>query len=181
MSDRGPQDARCCNTDPTPQVWLARAYDAHAAGLYRYALVVLADPTGAEDAVQQAFVKVAAMRGRGETVREVEPYLRTAVRNECWRILRDRKARKETALPAGDLLEPVTNHTAPDERLALVQALRSLPAEQREVVHLRVFEQMTFQQIAEWLKVSINTAASRYRYAVQKLRQALGEADPPEA
>ena len=51
--------------------------------------------------------------------------------------------------------------------------MRALPAEQREVVYLRVYEGKTFQEIADWLAVSINTVASRYRYAMEKLRERL--------
>jgi RNA polymerase sigma-70 factor (ECF subfamily) len=51
--------------------------------------------------------------------------------------------------------------------------LRTLPPEQREVLHLKVYEQMTFAQIATALNIPPNTAASRYRYAMDKLRKAL--------
>jgi len=46
-------------------------------------------------------------------------------------------------------------------------ALKRLPAEQREVVYLKVFEGMTFQEIADRCEISINTAGSRYRYAIR--------------
>jgi len=52
----------------------------------------------------------------------------------------------------------------------LEQALRALPPEQREVVHLKGFEGLTFKQIA----TPPNTAASRYRYAIGKLGTRLG-------
>ena len=72
------------------------------------------------------------------------------------------------------MLEPVDAAFAnDDERQAIEAALRALPAEQREVVHLKVYEAMTFQQIADLLGLSLNTAASRYRYATEKLRQSL--------
>ncbi|MGY8716457.1 MAG: RNA polymerase sigma factor, partial [Verrucomicrobiia bacterium] len=48
-----------------------------------------------------------------------------------------------------------------------------LPSEQREVVVLKVWGGLTFAQIAEQLDLSANTAASRYRYALTKLREAL--------
>jgi len=49
-------------------------------------------------------------------------------------------------------------------------ALGELPAEQRSVVHLKLWEGLTFEQIAEVLDVPPNTAASRYRYGLDKLR-----------
>ena len=52
-------------------------------------------------------------------------------------------------------------------------ALGELPAEQRAVVHLKLWEGLTFEQIAELLDLPLNTAASRYRYGLDKLRQRL--------
>ncbi len=62
-----------------------------------------------------------------------------------------------------------------DERLRLERALRTLPPEQREVVHLKVYEKKTFKEISEMTFVSINTASSRYRYALEKLALLLTE------
>ena len=64
----------------------------------------------------------------------------------------------------------------PDEsafREALSGALWELPPEQRAVVHLKLWEDLTFEQIAELLGIPLNTAASRYRYGLDKLRQRL--------
>ena len=76
------------------------------------------------------------------------------------------------------LLEPATTADVdPAERLALEGAIRQLPAEQREVVHLHVFEGWTFQEVADTCGESINTIASRYRYALARLRETLGRGD----
>jgi RNA polymerase sigma-70 factor (ECF subfamily) len=64
----------------------------------------------------------------------------------------------------------------PDEeafRAALTTALAELPEEQRAVVHLKLWEGRTFEQIADALSISPNTAASRYRYGLDKLRERL--------
>jgi RNA polymerase sigma-70 factor (ECF subfamily) len=55
----------------------------------------------------------------------------------------------------------------------LSNALGELPAEQRAVVHLKLWEGLTFETIAETLGLSPNTAASRYRYGLDKLRARL--------
>jgi RNA polymerase sigma-70 factor (ECF subfamily) len=68
------------------------------------------------------------------------------------------------------LLEHVSGEERIEERLALERAIRTLPAEQREVLHLHVFEGMTFQEVADATGDSINTIASRYRYALDRLR-----------
>ena len=54
-------------------------------------------------------------------------------------------------------------------------ALAVLPREQREVVVLKVFEEMTFAEIGRLVGVSPNTAASRYRYAVAKMKEMLSD------
>ena len=61
----------------------------------------------------------------------------------------------------------------PEERIATEQALRELPADQREVLHLKIFEGWTFNEIAALSGESVNTVASRYRYGLLKMRTRL--------
>jgi RNA polymerase sigma-70 factor (ECF subfamily) len=58
-------------------------------------------------------------------------------------------------------------------------ALARLPEEQRAVLVLKTWGGLTFPQIAAALEIPANTAASRYRYAVEKLRELLAEANVP--
>jgi RNA polymerase sigma-70 factor, ECF subfamily len=148
---------------------LAAMYDAHAPGLYRYALMIVADHAAAQDAVHQAFSKIV---GRETSIRSVSDYLRTAVRNECFTLLRRRRLDPP---PRNDrpLLEPVAPSSSHEERLVLEEALRALPPEQREVVFLKVYEGLTFEEIAGRTEAPPNTVASRYRYALAKLREGL--------
>jgi len=152
---------------------LADVYDAWAKSMYRYALMILADHAAAEDAVQQVFMKLARMGSGMLKIDSYNGYLQQAVRRECYTILRRRQRdRQINPSAAGPLLEPGPGTAVnEDERLDLEEALRTLPPEQREIVHLKVYEQMTFQQIAEVLAISANTAASRYRYAMEKIRR----------
>lgn len=148
---------------------VGRLYDEHGASLFRYALMLLADHAAAEDAVQQVFAAV--LRGSG-ALDEPSHYLRRAVRNECYSLLRQRIARAASDTP---LLEAVSRDAvSSDERILLERGIARLPPEQREVIHLHVFEGMTFQEAAAWTGESINTVASRYRYAIAKLRNELG-------
>ncbi len=153
---------------------IGRLYDRFSGVLYRYALMILADPAGAADAVQQVFV--ALLGGAGSAMDDEERYLRGAVRNACYSTLRQRRPNVLSASDA-PLLEAVADRERPDrsdERIAIEQAMRALPAEQREVIHLKVFEGWTFQEIANVSGESINTVASRYRYAIDKMREQLG-------
>src|SRR5262245_15091191 len=154
-----------------PGAGIGELYGRFAATLYRYALMILVDPFAAADVVQQVF---AAMLRRSDfELAADERYLRRAVRNECFSALRRR--RREPVADGTSLLQSVNGHHPPiDEQIAVEQALRSLPPDQREVVHLKIFEGLSFQEIADLSGESINTIASRYRYALDKLRAVLG-------
>lgn len=149
---------------------LADLYEQYGPRLYRYALLILADATGAEDVVQDAFCRLAEASRRRADVATL-PYLTAIVRNECYSRVRSR--RRSPVVTADPLLEPAAPEAHDDERLLLDQALRALLPEQREVVYLKVYEGLTFQEIGERCGVSLNTAASRYRYALDALRRTL--------
>jgi RNA polymerase sigma-70 factor (ECF subfamily) len=153
---------------------LEEVYDAHVGWMYRHALMVLCDHAAAEDVVQQVFVKLA--RVNLGLVGDVPAYLRRVVRGECFRLLKREQRQRELAM-ARPLLEAV-QPVSPEEKeqgQQLEQALWRLPVEQREVMYLKVYEDLTFAQIGEVVGVSMNTAASRYRYAIQKLQSLLAE------
>jgi RNA polymerase sigma-70 factor, ECF subfamily len=144
-------------------------------GLYRHALMILADTSLAEDAVQQAFTRLLA-RGRVDDVASVRAFLRVVVRNEAYRLLAQRRPTEPLERAEAHLLDPVADATERlEEHVQLEQAMRQLSPEQREIVHLKVYDQLTFAQIAELLGIPLNTAASRYRYATARLRELLPE------
>ena len=150
---------------------IGRAYDRFAGPLYRYALMILGDHGAAGDAVHLVFT--AWLSAGGPAPDEEERYLRRAVRNACYSALRRRRPDVMSA-DARPLLESIAaDRDRPEERIAVEQAMRALPAEQREVIHLKVFEGWTFQEIADFGGESINTVASRYRYAMDKMREQL--------
>ncbi len=62
-----------------------------------------------------------------------------------------------------------------ERRTAIEAALRGLPESQREVLVMRIWGELSFPQIAAALKISDNTAKSRYRYALAKLGEQLAE------
>jgi len=146
---------------------VARVYAEAGPRLYRYALMILADRADAEDAIQQVFA--AAMR-QTTAIDDEAAYFRTAVRNAAYSLLRRRRSARAADVP---ILEPVAPGCSPAEQALLEQALRALPPDQREVVHLHVYEGMTFREIAEATGEPINTVAARYRYALDKLRKLL--------
>jgi RNA polymerase sigma-70 factor (ECF subfamily) len=152
------------------QAWL----DEHGAALLLLARQYVPDRAGAEDVLQEAFVRFWRSR---ERALDATAFLFACVRRcalEWLRGERRRGAREQAVArrrPAEALFEPALFE---DERRRQIEsALVLLPAEQREVVVLKVWGGLTFAQIAEALAVPANTAASRYRYALEHLRREL--------
>jgi RNA polymerase sigma-70 factor (ECF subfamily) len=162
----------------TPEAVLDRIYDQYARQLYRYALAVTGSPDDAEDAVQEVFVRLARSIRRLPRVADLKAYLFSSTRNAACDILRARQrgGRLGEALQLEARVAGQCEVSSRDGS-ELCEAMLALPVEQREILVLKVFEEMTFKEIAAVLGVSINTVASRYRYAIGKLRGILEAQD----
>jgi RNA polymerase sigma-70 factor (ECF subfamily) len=143
-------------------------YEKHGAALAAYACCCGLDFASAEDMVQQIFLKLV----RGEAMPSESPlaYVYRAVRNASLNLLRGSGREVELSQEDPWLTHPTAD---PAEVLAVHSALRELPPEQREAVVLRVWSGLTLQEIADATETSLNTAASRYRYGLEKLRERL--------
>ncbi|HVF84487.1 MAG TPA: RNA polymerase sigma factor [Abditibacteriaceae bacterium] len=150
---------------------LAKLYDLYAPGLHRVLLAILSSPEDAEDALQETFVKL--LDGRMSRARDARAYLFSSARHIAFDILRRRK-REQNGVE--EIAEPTTSDANHD----LPELLCHLPVEQREVIALKVFQEMTFAEIAVIVQARPNTVASRYRYGIEKLRQWLREEDSDE-
>lgn len=126
----------------------------------------------AEDVVQDAFVRF----WRRERSLENRALLYAAVRSAALDRLRreQRRTRREALAFAGneEHCEPVFAPEDDGQQL-LAAAVERLPDEQREVVILKIWNELTFAEIARVLEISQNTAASRYRYALGALKKIL--------
>lgn len=148
-------------------------YDPYGPSLYRYALMLLTDQASAEDAVHEVFTSM-LRSGASARLGFDERYLRRAIRNECFSMLSQRAKRRQIQVEPDAMLERIASaDSKPDQRLALDRGIRLLTPEQRETVHLHVFDGLTFKEIAETSGASLNTVAARYRYALAKLRNIL--------
>ena len=154
----------------------AALYDRFGSRLYRAAWGMLGHADDAEDAVQEVFMALVRSRHKLGDVRDLTAYLFAVLRRAAARVaarrVREPVASDEAAREAAASPEP-REASSPHSR-RLERALEALPPEQREVIAMKIDGELTFAQIAEVLGVSINTAASRYRYALDKLRVRLG-------
>ena len=156
---------------------LERLYDDHAQALFAFLLNFTRSETDTRDVLQEIFLKLARQPALLDGVREERAFLIRLAHNAAIDLMRRRGTRQKNydqlAAESLQLFEPAA---APDEqafREALATALGELPADQRAVAHLKLWEGLTFEEIAARLDIPLNTAASRYRYALDKLRDRL--------
>ncbi|MGI5818803.1 MAG: RNA polymerase sigma factor [Armatimonadota bacterium] len=148
---------------------LGDLYDRHATALYRWLLAKGLPRSDAEDLLSECFL---ALVDRGEGAAQIED-----VRAYLFAVARNKLSHTAPETQALELVpEPATNPESADGA-AVREALADLPPEQREVVVLKVWQGHTFAEIGTLLGIPPNTASSRYRYALRKLRAILGESD----
>lgn len=149
---------------------LAEIYDTHASAVIAFLRNLTRNEADARDVTQEIFCRLARDPGLLEKARHPRAFLLTMAYRMVVDLHRREAVREKHASAAGELFAP---SAAPDEdhfRQAVAGAMASLPAEQRAVLHLKLWEALTFEEIASALDLSPNTAASRYRYGLDKLR-----------
>jgi RNA polymerase sigma-70 factor, ECF subfamily len=156
---------------------LQRLYDEHAQALFAFLLNFTRNEDDARDVLQEIFVKLVRQPDLLHRARDARGFLIRLAHNAAVDLMRRRGTRDTYHERFGaELVSLFAPAADPDEqafRVALAGSLGELPPEQRAVVHLKLWQNLTFEQIAETLDIPLNTAASRYRYGLDKLRERL--------
>jgi RNA polymerase sigma-70 factor (ECF subfamily) len=166
----------------------------HQTGLFNFALRQIGAHAVAEEAVQDAFVRVVQNAADFKHEARFTTWLYTILRNLCIDQLRRRAHRRHPSLDeprashdgteeGPTLLEQTADPKTSVERQAggtelkerISKAVEALPDEQREVFLLREVSNLPFKEIALITGVPENTVKSRMRYALERLQQALCE------
>ncbi len=146
---------------------IRQLYEELRQQLYTYALSLTHNQELAEDAIHNAFTSILR---RGKRPRELRPYIFRCVRNAALDALKaSSNGHIETSLFADEAtLDPAVPILAQE-------ALGKLAGNERETIVMKIYSGMTLKEIAKTHKVSINTAASRYRRGLEKLKNVLEE------
>jgi len=156
-----------------------RVYRAHKDDLLTVSAMLLRERPLAEDVLHDVFVNLAHRAAEIRLTGTLRNYLITSCLNRARDILANRNRETVGMSAIDDVARSVSGHETGsdvDEELAqLTAALHLLPIAQREVVTLHIHGRLKFREIAEALDISTNTAQSRYRYALEKLRNILTE------
>ena len=126
----------------------------------------------ADDLVQDTLLKAWGNSDKFEPGTSLRAWLFTILRNTYYSLYRKRG--REVQDSEGTYAERMATQGNQESHLDLAdfrKALAKLPEEQREVIALRVWGQLTFEEIGAVVDAPPNTAASRYRYGLAKLKE----------
>lgn len=157
---------------------LAELYDRYADTLFCFLISFTNSEDEAREVLQELFANLAKGKRKLPRTTDLKSYLIKAARNLAIDLTRRRQSRDRTVrqLQGAPQLPIFAEADDPDAQLfqdQVANALTALPDDQREAVHLKLWAGLTFEQIAETCGISPNTAASRYRYGIDKMRAQL--------
>jgi len=148
--------------------WRENLYTQKAAGLILYGRALGLSHGEAEDVLQETFL---ALLQKTEPPAALEHYCVRSFRNRARNYRRSLWRRLTRELESSRWFEKEPGEN-PAERAAM-RCLATLPVEQREVIVLKIWHRYTLEEIGGLLDISPNTAAGRYRYGLQKIKQRL--------
>ncbi len=154
---------------------LEKLYDSYSVCVYQFLLAQGLSREEAEEGLCEVFLALAARGRKLREVRNVRAYLLGIARHYAARQHKSRPPQAINAcLPNPEKKSLVDVHTnsppASEMSFAALQMLQQLPPEQAAVIVLKIWHGLTFAEIAAALNISADTAASRYRYGLEKLR-----------
>jgi RNA polymerase sigma-70 factor (ECF subfamily) len=165
-----------------------RAFDTlvrrHQKGMWRVARRYLRSDADAADVTQQAFVRAFKGLGSFRRAATVRSWLYRIAINCALSWLRDHRREQPTEIAddaiAADAIAP-TKLADVQDSARLRAAVAQLPPKQRMVLELRVFDDLSFKEVAELADCTENTAKVNFHYAVKRLRDILSEAGGADA
>ena len=144
--------------------------------LFRFAYRMLGEHQGAEDVVQETFLRLVRNGQGGRPHSQQRRWLFVVARNLCVSRLRYEARRAGAARSENEIAgHPTPEETAANDEIGqqVAEAVLSLPVDMREVIILREYENMDYAQIAEIVGCPVGTVRSRLARAREKLRQRL--------
>jgi RNA polymerase sigma-70 factor (ECF subfamily) len=158
---------------------LGRIYEKYKKDLLVLAMALLNDASAAEDVVHDVFLAFAQAVQKFRLTGSLKGFLLTCVANRA-RNASKAKHRQGVGLDSAEAVDsssddPPGSIICNEQLDQLSSVVAQLPYEQREVILLHFQAGMTFKTIAKSLAISVNTAKSRYRYGLDKLRLLLND------
>lgn len=163
--------SRLAANDPAA---LEMIWSEYAPDLLGYLSALHCSRNDAEETLQEVFVTIARKRESVAAARLLKPYLFRLARNIALnRIKRNKRNRDRDENISGWLVPVDLSPPDEDQIQKLVEGLAGLPEKQRSVLVLKFYRDKTLREIGTLLGISENTAASCFRYGIEKLRRVM--------
>lgn len=143
---------------------IERYYD----DIYRFCLYLTGQENDSYDNTQEVFFKFIKYL-KAYKHKNLKGYLLTIARNMCSSYFYCKKTMED--VEALEMPEKNAQIEKVENKLVLWRLLQELPTEQREIVILRIYEELTFKEIAKMLGINISTVKSRYRLGITHMRK----------
>lgn len=137
---------------------------------------MVGDATAADSITQDVFLRVLRHGDKFDPQHQVRPWLYTIAANLARDYLskQGRRTMVEMAVePPAPIVGPLEQLASSEECARVKKAVQELPEIYREIIVLRVYEQLPYAEIAEVLDIREGTARSRMEYALNRLRKAM--------
>jgi RNA polymerase sigma-70 factor, ECF subfamily len=165
MDDK-PAIDKCRNGEHEAFRYLVERYQRQAVS---HATAILGNREDALDAAQEAFIDAFRAMKSFDEARPFYPWFYVLLRNRCYKMA----ARRRETESADETVIVASNSTAREETLALEEALLSLDRQDREIVTLKYFDGLSYDELAERLEIPKGTVMSRLFHARRKLQAKL--------
>ena len=142
---------------------LKNFYNRNKQGLFTYALSITRNKQSAEDIVHNVFLKILE---RNTLPKDLKPYIYRCIRNAALDSMKETKKRQDSFIS-----QPTDTHDKNEHYNHLARCLSQLSDDEKEVITLKCYDDLTFREIAEVSNQSPNTVASWYRRGLVKLKK----------
>ena len=153
--------------------------------LYYHALCIVKDPQEAYDAVQEVFIKALREKRFFDENFQMKAWLFRVTSNLCYNIVRDKRRRRqllslreEEARPSESAVNSAQTVQVQQDHNSMMAALDKLSENHRQILLLRYYDDLSYNEIASVLRVKLGTVMSRLSRARTRLAQVLGPSHP---
>jgi len=154
----------------------------HQKAVYYFVLRILKNPSDTEDAVQKIFLLAYKNIKGFRSDSTFKTWLYRIGINQCHNFFRQNKNREFTSIEDIPLVDPQANQErdlSEKEKLAsLRKAVEQLPYKQRMVVTLRIYQELSFEEIGAALNIRANSAKVNFHHALEKLKDWMKTSTP---
>ena len=153
-------------------------YDRMKDKLYGYAMAMTGSKHDTEDVMQELFIQIAAKKDKCAKADNIFAYIFVMMKNLVTENIRKKQRTRNNLDSFSEYLVIKNEETkiCDNDKDALYKALSILPFEQKEVIVMKFFHGMTFEEICSYTGISFGTLSSRYRYGIKRLKGIMGEA-----